>query len=114
MELSNPGWGLVFYSVKSKLIAYYRLDSKEPTASSTLDNLGNFIAEHRVPRIIITDINRVLGEGNKWKHYLGRMFNRLRLSKPDKHNQNSVERAIKKFKAGITKIRNACGMRVLA
>ena len=29
-------WGLLFYGVKSKLIDYYRLGSKEPTAASTL------------------------------------------------------------------------------
>ena len=29
-------WGLVFYGVKSKLLAYYRLGSKEPTAALTL------------------------------------------------------------------------------
>ena len=36
--------GLAFYSVKSKLLDYYRLGSKDPTASSTLDVLGKFIA----------------------------------------------------------------------
>ena len=56
-------WGLVFYGVKSDLLAYCRLCSKEPTASSTLDALGNFIAEHRIPRKIIMDSNGVLGAG---------------------------------------------------
>ena len=64
-------WGLVFYGVNSKLLAYYRLGSKESTSSSTLNSLGNFISEHRIPRMIITDSNGVLGAGKKWKHYLG-------------------------------------------
>ena len=29
-------WGLVFYGVKYKLIVYYRLGSKDPTAAFTL------------------------------------------------------------------------------
>ena len=29
-------WGLVFYGVKYKLLAYYRLESKDPTAALTL------------------------------------------------------------------------------
>ena len=29
-------WGLVFYRVKYKLLVYYRLGSKEPTAALTL------------------------------------------------------------------------------
>ena len=35
----RPGknrWGLVFYGVKYKLLAYYRLESKDPTAALTL------------------------------------------------------------------------------
>ena len=70
-------WGLVFYGVKSKLIAYYKLGSKDPTSRSTLDDLGNFIAEHGIPIIIITDSDGVLGAGKKWKHYLGQMFTSL-------------------------------------
>ena len=54
-------WGVVFYGVKSKLLAYYRLGSKYPTALSTLDALGNFIAEHEIHRMIITDIDSLLG-----------------------------------------------------
>ena len=54
-------WGVVFYGVKSKLLAYYRLGSKYPTALSTLDALGNFIAEHEIHRMIITDIDSFLG-----------------------------------------------------
>ena len=66
----NKRWGLLFYGVKSKLLAYYRLGSKDPTASSTLDAQGNFIAEHRIPRMIFMDSDWVLGAGKKWKHYL--------------------------------------------
>ena len=65
-------WGLVFYGVKYKLLAYYRLGFKDPTAHSTLDDLGNFIAERRIPIIIITDRDRVLGARKKWKPYLGK------------------------------------------
>ena len=58
-------WGLVFYGVNYKLLDYYRLGSKEPTVRSTLDSLGNFISEHCIPIIIITDSDRVLGAGKK-------------------------------------------------
>ena len=64
--------------------------------------------------MIIADSDGVLGAGKKWKHYHGRMFTPLQLSEPDKHNHNPVERTIQKLKAGLTKIRNACGTGVLA
>ena len=67
----KKSWGLVSYGVNSKLLYYCRLGSKESTSSSTLDSLGNFISEHRIPRMIITDRNGVLGAGKKWKQYLG-------------------------------------------
>ena len=107
-------WGLIFYGVKSKLLDYYRLGSKDPTSYSTLYALVNFIADHRISRMIITDSDGVLGVGKKWKHYPGRIFTPLQLSEPDKHNQNPVERAIQNLKAGLIKISNACGMGVLA
>ena len=107
-------WGLVFYGVKSKLLAYYRPGSKEPTSASTLDALVNFIAEHGIPIIIITYFDWVLGAGNNWKHYLGRMFTPLQLSETDKHNQNPVKRVIQNLKAGLSKIRNSYGVGVLA
>ena len=47
-------WGLVFYGVKSNIIAYYILGSKDPTAASTLYDLGNFMAENSILRMIIT------------------------------------------------------------
>ena len=100
--------------MNSKLLAYYRLRSKYPTVASTLDALNQFIAEHRILIMIITDSDRVLGAEKKWKHFLGRMFTLLQLSEPDKHNQNPVERAIQHLKAGLSKIRNACGTGVLA
>ena len=58
----NP-WGLVFYSVKLKLLAYQRLVSKDPTSALTLDALGNFIAEHGIPIMIIADNDGVLYTG---------------------------------------------------
>ena len=70
-------WGLVFCGVKSKLLAYYRLGSKYPTNRSTFNAVGNFIAEHGIPIMIITDSNGVLGAGNKWKYNLGQMFTPL-------------------------------------
>ena len=70
-------WDLLFYGVKSKLLAYYRIRSKDPTTCSTLYALGNFIADHRIPRTIITDSNVVLGAGKKWKHYIRWMFTPL-------------------------------------
>ena len=106
-------WGLVLYGVKSKLLDYYRLRSKDPTSASTLYYLHNFIAEHGIPRMIITDSYRVIGAGENWKHYLGQMFTPLQLYKPDKHNQNPVKRAIQNLKAGLSKIRNDCGTGVL-
>ena len=106
-------WGIVFYGLKSKLLAYYRLGSKDPTGSSTLDALGKFIAEHGIPRKIITDCDGRLGAGKVWKNYLGRLFVPLSLSEPDKHSQNFVERVIQNLKAGLNKIRNACGAQVL-
>ena len=54
-------WGLVFYGIMSKLLAYYILGSKDPTAFSTLDSLVNFISEHGIPRMISTDSDGVLG-----------------------------------------------------
>ena len=73
----NKCWGLVFDVVKSKILAYYRLWSKDPTAALTLDALCNFIAEHGIPRMIITDSDVVLGEGKKCKHYLRQIFTPL-------------------------------------
>ena len=37
-------WCLLFYGIKSKLLAYYILESNYPTSYSTLYALGNFIA----------------------------------------------------------------------
>ena len=54
-------WGLVLYGINYNILAYYRLGSKYPTALSTLDALGNFIAEHEIHRMIITDIDSLLG-----------------------------------------------------
>ena len=110
----KKSWGLLFYSIKSKLLDYYILGSEDPTAISTLNELCNFTAENSTPRIIITDSNGVLGSENKWKHYLGRMFTPLRLPKPDKQDQNLVKHAIQNLKAGLSKIKNACEMGVLA
>ena len=107
-------WGLVFYGVTSKLLAYYSLGSKDPTAALTLDALGKFIDEHVIPTMIITDFTGMLGAGNKWQHFLGRLFVPLNLSESDKHNQNPVECAIHKLRDGLSKIRNACGVGVLA
>ena len=107
-------WGIVFYGVKSKLLAYNHLGSKKPTGTSTLYALGKFIAEHGIPGKIITDSDGKLGAGKAWKNYLGRLFVPLSLSEPDKHNQDFVERAIQNLKAGLSKTRNACGAEVLA
>ena len=107
-------WGIVFYGVRSKLLDYYRLGSKDPTGASILDALGEFIAEHGISWKIIMDYDGNLGAGKQWKDYLGRLFVPLSLSEPDKHNQNLVERAIQNLKAGLSKIRNACGAEVLA
>ena len=64
-------WGLVFfYGMKSKLLSYYKLGSKDITSSSTLYALGQFIAEHRILRMIITYRDGVLVAGKKWKHFL--------------------------------------------
>ena len=54
-------WGIVFYGLKSKLLAYYRLGSKDPTGSSTLDALGKFIAEHGIPRRLLLIVMGGLG-----------------------------------------------------
>ena len=43
-DTGEKRWGIVFYGVKSKLLAYYRLGLKDPTASLTLDALGKCIA----------------------------------------------------------------------
>ena len=106
--------GLIFYGVKSKLLTYYRLGSKDPAAASTLDTLSQFIDEHGIPVMIITDSDGVLGAGKKWKHFLGRLFIPINISEPDKHNQNPDECAIQNFKDSLSKIRNACGVGVLA
>ena len=110
----NKRWGILFYGVKSKLLAYYRLGSNDPTGASTLDALGKFIDEHGIPGKIITDHGGNLGTGKVWKNCLGRLFFPLSLSEPDKHNQKSVKRAIQNLKAGLSKIRNAYGAEVLA
>ena len=60
------------------------------------------------------DSNGKLGAGKVWKKYLGRLFVPLSLSEPDKHNQNFVESGIQNLKAGLNKIRNACGDEVIA
>ena len=64
--------------------------------------------------MIITDSDGVLGVGKKWTNFMGRLFIPLNRSKPDKQNQNPVEHAIQNLKAGLIKIRNACGVGVLA
>ena len=106
-------WGIVFYGLKSKLLDYYRLGSMDPTGSSTLDSLGKFIADHGIPKKIITDSDGRLGAGKAWQNVLGRLFVPSILLEPDKHNHNFVERAIQNLKAGLSKIRNACGAEML-
>ena len=64
--------------------------------------------------MIITDRDRVLGAGKKWKHYTGQIFTPLQLYELDKHNQNPVKRPIQNLKDGLSKIRNDRGTRVLA
>ena len=100
--------------MKYKLLAYYCLGSKDPTAASTLNSLSQFIAKHGISRMIITYSDGVLGAGKKWQHVLGRLFIPLNLSEPDKHNQNPVDSAIHNLKAGLSKIINSCGVVVLA
>ena len=107
-------WGIISYSVKSKILAYYRLGSKDPTSALTLYALDNFISDHRIPRMIITDSNGVLVSGKNWKHYLGQNFTLLQLSESYKQNQNPVDRAIQNLKSGLSKISNACGRGVLS
>ena len=88
-------WGLVFYGVKYKLLAYYRLGSKNLTAASTLDALSQFISEHGVSRMIITDINGVLDAGKKWKRFLGRLlseYNYLKQINTTKTQSNTQSR----------------------
>ena len=63
--------------------------------------------------MVITDSDGVIGVEKKCKHYLGQMFTPLRLSEPDKHNQNPVGRAIQNLKSGLSKIRSSCGTGVL-
>ena len=99
--------------MKYKLLAYYLLGSKDLTAASTPDALGQFIADHGIPRTIIMDSDGVLGAGKKWQKCLGRFFVPLNLSEPDKRNHNLVENAIHNLKAGLGKIRNACGLGLL-
>ena len=106
-------WGIVFFCLKSKQLPYYRLGLKEPTGSSTLDALRKFMAWHDIPKKIIMDSDGRLGAGRVWKNFLGGLFVPLILSEPDKHNHNFVERAIQNLKAGLSKIRNACGAEVL-
>ena len=107
-------WVVIFYGVKYNFLPYYRLGSKDPNSGSTLYALGNFIADHRIPRMIFTDSDGVFGAGKKRKHLLRRMLSPLLLYEPDKHIQNPFERAIKNFKSGLSKIRNAFGTGVLA
>ena len=56
----------------------------------------------------------MLGVGKKWQQFLGRLFILFNLSKPDKQNQKPVERTVQNLKDGLSKIRNACGVGVLA
>ena len=58
-------WDLVLYSVKSKLLAYYRRGLKDPTSSLTLYDLVNFIADHRILGMLVTDSDGVLCAENK-------------------------------------------------
>ena len=100
--------------MKSKLLADYHIGFNDPTAALTLDDISEFISEHGIIRMIITDSDGVLGVGKKWTNFMGRLFIPLNRSKPDKQNQNPVEHAIQNLKAGLIKIRNACGVGVLA
>ena len=106
-------WGQLFYGVKYKPLDYYRLGSREPTTFSTLDALGKFIAEHGIPRMLITDSDSILGAGKEWKHILGQIFPPSQVSEPDNHNQNMVERSIQNLKARCSKNRKACGAGVI-
>ena len=58
-------WDLVLYSVKSKLLDYYRRGLKDPTSSLTLYDLVNFIADHRILGMLVTDSDGVLCAENK-------------------------------------------------
>ena len=61
----------MFYGLKSKLLAYYRLGSKDPTGILTLYALSKFIAKHGIPEKIITDCDGRLGAGKVCKIILG-------------------------------------------
>ena len=116
MENTHTGekrWGLVFYVIKSKLLAYCRLDSKDPTKSLALYALGKFIAEHGIPIVLIMYSEGILGAGYKWKQAIGKTFIPLHLSGPDKHNQNPVKRFTQNLKARCSKISNSCGTGIL-
>ena len=75
---AGPRWGIVFFGLKSKLLAYYWLGYKVPTGSSNLDALCKFIAWHGIPRKIFTDSDGRLGAGRVWKNF----FRALRSGTP--------------------------------
>ena len=87
-------------------MAYYRLGFQDPTDSSILDVLGQFIADNGIPRPLITDSHSILGAGKKRKQIPGRKSILLFLSEPDKHNKNPIERSIQNLKARVGKIGN--------
>ena len=99
-------WGLVFYDVNYKLLAYYRLGFQDPTDSSILDVLGQFIADNGIRRPLITDSHSILGAGKKQKQIPGRKSILLFLSEPDKHNKTPIECSIQNLKARVGKIGN--------
>ena len=81
-------WGLVFYSVKTNLVIYYRLRSKDPTNNPVLYSLGKSLIRYGVPQKIKTDSHSILGASKFCKRVLRKTFISILLSDPDKHNQN--------------------------
>ena len=97
-EFTHDGkkrWGLVFYGANYRLLAYYMLGLKYPTATPTLDTLGQLISEKGIHRQLIKDRNSIFCIDKQCRQVLGRTFTPLFLSKPDKHNKNPVKCTIK-------------------
>ena len=97
VEFNHAGekcWGLVLYGVKTKLINYYRLGSKEHTTQSILDKLGQLIIKHRIYRQLVPYSHIVLGARNLWKRFLGLKCTPLFLSKLYNHNHIPVDLTI--------------------
>ena len=76
--------GPCIYGVNTNLVVYYILISKYPNDHVTLDKLIQFVSEHGIPQKVVTNSHSILSTGKLWKQVIGKTFNPILFSVPEK------------------------------